>query len=141
MSLSDLTRSYTNFPSISQPSPTYYSAPAITITAIQGASGIPGYSIAAAEATSLGAAASASGSSSGGAGHGGVDTGLALGLGLGLGLAVLLAVVAGIFVVRQRRATRADFDKRAQAIRSAMDSISRKEDGTEPAPPTMQQTR
>ncbi|GAA5894587.1 hypothetical protein JCM5296_002896 [Sporobolomyces johnsonii] len=137
MSLSDLTRSYTNFPSISQPSPTYYSAPAITTTAFQGASGIPGYSIAAAEATSLGA----SGSSSGSAGHGGVDTGLALGLGLGLGLAVLLAVVAGIFVVRQRRATRADFDKRAQAIRSAMDSISRKEDGTEPAPPTMQETR
>ncbi|CEQ42477.1 SPOSA6832_04292 [Sporobolomyces salmonicolor] len=139
MSFSDLTRSYTTFSSISQPSATYYSAPAITTTAFQGASGIPGYSIAAADASTLSSAASAGGSSGGRVGRGGVDTGLALGLGLGLGIAVLLAAIAGLFVVRERRAARADFEKRARAIRSTMDSISA-EGGAGPAP-TMQQTR
>ncbi|GAA5999725.1 hypothetical protein JCM10207_005879 [Rhodosporidiobolus poonsookiae] len=141
MSFSDLTRSLTTLPpsstvtsssSIPTSSSTsraasYTPTPVIpSTTASLGPSGVPGNSIAAYES---GQAAKLSNSSGGGP-----DLGLALGLGLGLGIAALLAVFATLFVVRQRRSQRAEFDQRADKIKSTMSDIqTRQVDAAQPA--------
>ncbi|BGP02484.1 hypothetical protein NBRC10513v2_006130 [Rhodotorula toruloides] len=133
MSFSDLTRSYTTFPSLS---PTFTSSPrpspvSPSSTAQTGASNIPGYSIAAGETTRAPASAVTSaasvGSVSAAGGGGRVDEGLALGLGLGLGLAALIAVLAAVFVVRQRKAQREEFDRRAEGIKATMSQVQVRE--------------
>ncbi|GAA5935845.1 hypothetical protein JCM3775_007346 [Rhodotorula graminis] len=136
MSLSDLTRSYTTFPtpsstpalapaSSSQTPPSTYSYTPRTASptwsmASEGPSNIPGLSIAAGSTAVVHTAASSSPTSSS-AGGGRVD-GLALGLGLGLGLGSLLTVLAIVFVFRQRKSQRADFEQRAGVIRAKMDA-------------------
>ncbi|GAA5820748.1 hypothetical protein JCM11251_003139 [Rhodosporidiobolus azoricus] len=135
MSFSDMTRSFTSIPPSSTYVPTRSSSSSLTpssytptpvipsTTASLGPSGVPGYVIAGVE-SAAGEAAKLSGS--GGASQssgGGANQGLALGLGLGLGIAALLSILAALFVVRQRRAQRADFDKRAQAIRATMANV------------------
>ncbi|BGO91888.1 hypothetical protein NBRC10512_007679 [Rhodotorula toruloides] len=129
MSFSDLTRSYTTFPSLS---PTFTSSPrpspiSPSSTAQTGASNIPGYSIAAGETTRAPSASAVVGSASAAQGGGRVDEGLALGLGLGLGLAALVAVLAAVFVVRQRKAQREEFDRRAEGIKATMSQVQERE--------------
>ncbi|GAA5843573.1 hypothetical protein JCM9279_000797 [Rhodotorula babjevae] len=142
MSLSDLTRSYTTFPtpsstpvvaqasspSSSQTPPSSYSYTPRTSSvtwsmASEGPSNIPGLSIAAGSTAVVQQAASSSPSSSPG---GGVD-GLALGLGLGLGLGALLTVLAVVFIFRQRKSQRADFEQRAEVIRAKMEAAQSKQ--------------
>ncbi|BGP40543.1 hypothetical protein JCM10450v2_004538 [Rhodotorula kratochvilovae] len=136
MSLSDLTRSYTTFPtpfatsgsadasrsSSSMSTPTSYAyTPRVGTTsysyASKGASNVPGSSIAAGE-TALAASGTPTAAGRGAR----VDDGLALGLGLGLGLGALLTVLAILFVFRQRKAQRADFEQRAGVIKAKMDA-------------------
>ncbi|GAA6039488.1 hypothetical protein JCM8097_009577 [Rhodosporidiobolus ruineniae] len=143
MSFSDLTRSLTTTPTPSSPAPTSRSSSSVSslslfttpssrsaasiaasVSARTGPSNIAGYSIAAGET----AVASASptglepGSSSAVS-----NESVALGVGLGLGLAALLSILAALFVVRQRRAQRASFDRRAEVIRGTMQEVERKE--------------
>jgi len=170
MSLSDLTRSYTTFPtpssapataqasspSSSQTPPSSYSYTPRTASptwsmASEGPSNIPGLSIAAGSTAVVKSAASSSAASSP---AGGVD-GLALGLGLGLGLGALLTVLvrlslslspaqllsvaradaaparpqAVVFIFRQRKSQRADFEQRAEVIRAKMEAVQSKQGG------------
>ncbi|GAA6056287.1 hypothetical protein JCM3770_006758 [Rhodotorula araucariae] len=132
MSFSDLTRSYTTFPtpyttsvspstsrssSSSMSAASYAYTPRVTMTtysyASKGASNVPGSRIAAGE-TALPHAASS--------GTGAVNDSLALGLGLGLGLGALLTVLAVLYIFRQRKAQRTDFEHRAEVIRAKMDA-------------------
>ncbi|GAA5925768.1 uncharacterized protein JCM15063_005112 [Sporobolomyces koalae] len=128
MSLSDLTRSYTTFPSRSQTAtPTVQLSPIVpSSTAREGASNVPGYSIAAGHTNpaSLGtAAALATPASTSSAGRsGGVNEGLALGLGLGLGISAVLVAIFAVFVLRTRKSQKADFERRAQVIRDTVET-------------------
>jgi hypothetical protein len=104
MSFSDLTRSYTNFPSVSQTASLSLSiAPIVVSTkASEGPSNIPGSSIAAGltHAASKGTAAVLSTSSSSSShSSNGINTDLALGLGLGLGISALIAVLVSLYAL------------------------------------------
>ncbi|GAA5896749.1 hypothetical protein JCM8208_007076 [Rhodotorula glutinis] len=142
MSLSDLTRSYTTFPTpsstpavaqasspaSSQTTPSSYSYTPRTASvtwsmASEGPSNIPGMSIAAGSTAVVHSAVASSPASSSG---GGVD-GLALGLGLGLGLGALLTVLAVALIFRQRKSQRADFEQRAEVIRAKMQAAHSKQ--------------
>ncbi|GAA6063337.1 hypothetical protein JCM10212_003923 [Sporobolomyces blumeae] len=124
MSLSDLTRSYTTFPSISQSRT--LSPVAVTTSASEGPSNVPGYSIAASAARLASSNLASAVTSSAGPlatttkGGDGFHDGLALGLGLGLGLCTLVALFVTVFVLKTRKRTRREFEHRADKIRETM---------------------
>ncbi|GAA6011914.1 hypothetical protein JCM11491_000101 [Sporobolomyces phaffii] len=119
MSFSDLTRSYSTFPSRSQTAtPLRISQPlAASTSAREGPSNIPGSSIAAGltHAASPSVAPSHSNSHSS-------DLAVGLGIGLGLGISALVAVIVAVFVLKSRKAQRAQFERRAEAIRDTLES-------------------
>lgn len=157
MSFSDLTRSYSTFPSVSQTASLRISiAPVVVSTsASEGPSNIPGSSIAAGltNAAARGTAAALSTSSAASSQSGGINSDLALGLGLGLGISALLAICVSrepwpraraglsieflahfrdvsplaenqgvIFVLKSRKAQKADFERRAEVIRDTVET-------------------
>ncbi|GAA5832732.1 hypothetical protein JCM5353_004624 [Sporobolomyces roseus] len=125
MSLSDLTRSYTTFPSQSQTATNSlrFITPIVpSTTAREGPSNIPGYSIGGAGAKGTAVALSSATSTANSGGGSGMNEGLALGLGLGLGISALFAVLAALYIVRSRKAQKVDFEKRAEVIRQTVES-------------------
>lgn len=131
MSFSDLTRSYSTFPSVAQTASLKLSINPIVVStkAAEGPSNIPGSSIAAGKtiplSASRGTAASLSSATSiarDQASSGGVNKDLALGLGLGVGISALIAVCVAIFVLRSRQAQKSTFARRAEVIRDTVET-------------------
>ncbi|GAA5833401.1 hypothetical protein JCM3766R1_005492 [Sporobolomyces carnicolor] len=126
MSFSDLTRSYSTFPSVSQTASLRISIVPVVVStsASEGPSNIPGSSIAAGltNAAARGTAAALSTSSAASSQSGGINSDLALGLGLGLGISALLAICGVIFVLKSRKAQKADFERRAEVIRDTVET-------------------
>ncbi|GAA5988981.1 hypothetical protein JCM5350_001738 [Sporobolomyces pararoseus] len=128
MSFSDLTRSYSTFPSVSQTASLKLSINPIVVStkAAEGPSNIPGSSIAAGITgiASKGTAAVLATSTSSQAqdGSGGINQDLALGLGLGLGISALIAVFVAVYILKSRKAQKADFERRAETIRETVET-------------------
>ncbi|GAA5874702.1 hypothetical protein JCM16303_002957 [Sporobolomyces ruberrimus] len=123
MSFSDMTRSYSTFPSRSQTATPLQISPIVVSTkASEGPSNVPGSSIAAMKSMGSAAALSPSTGAASSSRGGGVNTDLALGLGLGLGISALIAVFVAIYVLKSRKAQRADFERRADVIRDTVET-------------------